>query len=108
MATDRRALMQSVMKIPLFKGLSPNQAQKLLGVCAPAVYEPGETVCDATAPSEEMYILIAGSLAVMTADGVQVATVHPVSTVGEMGLVMKQPRSATVVAAEPSHVFAIP
>ena len=107
MTTERRSLMTSVMKIPLFKGLSPSQAQKLLEVCAPAVYQKGETVCGVNAPSGEMYILISGSLAVMTTDGVLVATVQPVSTVGEMGLIMNQPRSATVCAVETSHVFTI-
>ena len=108
MATVRRTLMNSVMKIPLFKGLSPSQAFKLLELCAPGVYQKGETVCGVDAPSGEMYILISGSLAVMTSDGVQVATVHPVSTVGEMGLVMNQTRSATVCAIDTSHVFTIP
>ena len=105
---SQRSLIESVSKIPLFKGLSPSQVQKLLAVCVPRSYQPGEQVCGSDAESDEMFILILGALEVKTADGVRVATVIPVSTVGEMGVVMKQPRSATVEAIEESHVFCIP
>ena len=102
------ALIKTIKKIPLFKGLSPKQVQALLAICRPETYEPGERICGSQAQSNEMFILISGALIVKTADGVQVATVEPVTTVGEIGVVMRQPRSATVEAAVESNAFVIP
>jgi CheY-like chemotaxis protein len=52
-----------------------------------------------------MYILLSGELIVSTVEGVRVATILPVTTVGEMGVINGQPRSATVEASKQSDVF---
>jgi CheY-like chemotaxis protein len=54
-----------------------------------------------------MYILVAGSLAIVTDDDIQVASIDPVTTVGEMGLITKQKRSATVKTAQASYVLVL-
>ncbi len=102
-----KALIQAIRKIPIFKGLSPTQIQSLLSLCLPRTFNPGEIVCPGNTPSEEMFILLSGELAVVTADGLRVANIEPVTTVGEMGLITRQPRSATVEASQPSHVLII-
>ena len=109
MSTDRNlALIRTIKKIPLFKGLVPKQVQMLLGICATRTFEPGERVCGSDTQSLEMFILISGTLEVKSADGVRVATVEAVSTVGELGVVMKQPRSATVDAMTKCSTFVVP
>ena len=55
-----------------------------------------------------MYILLAGELAVKTAEGVQMATIKPIATVGEIGIITSQPRSAIVEAIQPSNIFVVP
>jgi CheY-like chemotaxis protein len=55
-----------------------------------------------------MYILLHGRLAVMTPEGMQVATLEPIATVCEMGFVIQQPRSAIVKAIQASNVLVIP
>jgi len=52
-----------------------------------------------------MYILLGGELAVTTAEGLNVATLRPVTTAGEMGVITGQPRSATITAAIPSRIL---
>ena len=109
MSSDRNlALIRTIKKIPLFRGMAPKQVQLLLGISATRSFEPGERVCGSDTTSEEMFILISGTLEVKTADGVRVATVEAVSTVGELGVVMRQPRSATVDALTQSNTFVIP
>ena len=109
MSSDRNlALIRTIKKIPLFRGMAPKQVQLLLGISATRSFEPGERVCGSDTTSEEMFILISGTLEVKTADGVRVATVEAVSTVGELGVVMRQPRSATVDAMTQSNTFVIP
>ncbi len=100
-------LVQVLRKIPLFKGLSPVQIRKILGLCLHKVYEPNQVVCRSGAPSDELYILLSGELGVVTGEGVKVAAIAPVTTVGEMGIITAQPRSATVEAVKASNLFVL-
>ena len=107
-AERSKELVQTIKRIPIFTGLSPSQVQSVLKVCVPKTYEATEVVCASGTPSEEMYILLSGELGVVTTDGHQVATLHPVTTVGEMGLLTKKVRVASVKATRSSHVLVLP
>jgi len=102
-----KLLVQVLRKIPIFKGLSPSQSKKILGLCAHKSFKPGAQVCRSNSPSDEMYILLSGELIVVTQDGIRVATILPVTTVGEMGIITGQPRSATVEVSKPSNIFVV-
>jgi len=91
-------------KIPISKGLSPSQVKNILGLCTHKSYKKGSQVCRSNTPSHEMYILLSGELAVVASGGIRVATILPVTTVGEMGVITGQPRSATV---EASNIFVV-
>ncbi len=52
-------------------------------------------------------ILLSGQLAVVTVEGVKVATTDPVTTVGEMGVITGQSRSATVEVIRPGNILTI-
>ena len=99
-------LAERIEQIPLFSGLSIPQIEKLLALCQSRRVEAGGHV-GADRPGAEMYILVAGRLAVTSA-GQRVATVDPVSTVGEMGIIGKAPHSAEIEALEVSIVLSIP
>ena len=102
------SLVRALKKIPLFNGLAPSLIQKILSLCVLRSCAPEEVLCvGGDNPSDEMYILLSGKLAVMTADGLRIATLTPVMTVGEMGFITRKSRSATVVAINPSHVLTI-
>ena len=77
-----KALIQTINKIPFFKGLSPSQAQSIISICAPKAFAVGEIVCEGGTESNEMFIFLSGELGVVTPDGIQVATILPVTTVG--------------------------
>ena len=100
-------LVETVKKIPIFRGLAVDQIRKILACCNHEIHEVGDVVCQNNTASTEIYILIAGELAVVTVEGIKVATISPVTTVGEMGVFTGQPRSATVVATRKSNVFSI-
>ncbi|MBN98923.1 MAG: hypothetical protein CME16_06685 [Gemmatimonadetes bacterium] len=100
-------LVQAVCKVPVFRGLSGTQIRKILSTCKSKSFEPGGHVCRSDTPSEEMYILLSGELAVVTVEGLKVATVLPVTTVGEMGLITGQMRSATVEVSKSSKILSI-
>lgn len=97
MSKDRlKMLSQTVKKIPLFGGLSPSQINAVLNVCQLKQFEPDTVICASGTPASEMYILLSGELAVLTQDGTRVATLQPVTTVGELGVLTNQQRKATV------------
>jgi CRP-like cAMP-binding protein len=102
-----KALVQVIRKIPIFDGLGPSQLRQLLGICRSSLLAKGHTLCRANTVGDEMYILLTGELAVTTAEGLRVAVIRPVTTVGEMAVITGQPRSATVAVAEPAKVLAV-
>lgn len=102
-----KLLVKVLSKIPIFQGLVAAQVKKILSICAHKSFQPGEVLCRSNTESDEMYILLSGQLAVVTVEGVKVATINPVTTVGEMGVITGQPRSATVEVIRPSNIFTI-
>ena len=98
-------LVRVLKKIPVFEGLSPSQLQLLIGICQARELAAEDVVCQHDTPSDEMYILLGGELAVTTAEGLNVADLRPVTTVGEMGVITGQPRSATITAVIPSRIL---
>jgi CRP-like cAMP-binding protein len=106
-ADAAKALIQVIRKIPIFDGLGPNQVRLLLTACRSGLLAQGQALCRSNTVSDEMYILLTGELGVSTVEGLRVATIRPVTTVGEMGVITGQPRSATVAATQPSKVLAL-
>ena len=106
-ARSDKSLAQVLKKIPLFKGLSPSGIQKILGLCSPQTIPPEHQICKVNSPSDQLHILLSGELAVITNDGIRVATISPVTTIGEMGFITRHPCSATVEATEPSNILVI-
>ena len=84
----------------------PNDELKLLATAAPArEYEAGAQLCKEGDPARSCYLLATGSVEIRkhTPDGERVlATLKAGAIVGQMALVDRSPRSATVQAAEPT------
>ena len=54
-----------------------------------------------------MYILLSGKLVVTAPDGTALTTLSPITSVGEMGIITNQHRSANVIASGKTSVFKI-
>ena len=102
-----KTLIQTIETIPIFKGLSHPEIQSVLRVCGLKTYRDTEVVYASGTSSGEMYILLSGQLGVIAADGTQVATLEPVTTVGEMGIATQRVRSTSVEATRMSNVIVI-
>ena len=90
MAKDKgkeKLLIQVLKKIPLFKGLAPIQVRKVLSLCQHRTCKPGEKICESGTEPDEMYVLLSGEAVIITPEGLKVATILPVTTVGEMGVI---------------------
>ena len=100
-------LLRSLCKVPLFAGLTLSQMKSLIQQCANRSLANGQPLCQSGEASDELYVLIAGSLGVTAPGGTRVATLYPVTTVGEMGVITGQTRSATVAADQASVVLTL-
>lgn len=97
-----------IAKIPMFQGLTPGQVLEVLKMVEARSFAPRQVVCEAGSKSSEMYVLLAGQLVVRSRDGMPLATIDPIVTVGEMGIITGHPRSATVIAVKASSALALP
>jgi len=111
---DRRILSENYLKfirilekIPIFKGLTVDQFQKILNICSKRTYEKNEKLCWIGDDSHEMFILIKGNLKVAFKNGKELSRIQNIGIVGEMGIFTGQSRSASVVAVTDSIALII-
>ena len=97
--------------VPLFAGFTDEQLAMLAAVITRRGVPRGAMLMAEGDPTDSLYIIISGRLKVMMgeADGKEVilALLGPGEIVGEMGLIDDSPRSATVIAIEPSELLSI-
>jgi CRP/FNR family cyclic AMP-dependent transcriptional regulator len=100
--SPNEGLVKLIRGIMLFKTFTPDEARMLLRVAESKRYEPRQIIYEAGAPSTEMLILVSGKLVVVTEKGIRVANIQAGESVGEIGVMTDQPRSARVVSLEKS------
>src|SRR5204863_2176320 len=92
----------SLGQCPLFRALKPEQLPQLVKVAELLRYEPGETVVKEGDPSDSFYVFVEGRAAVTVSKGrtepVEVGEIPLPSTVGEVSLLLGEPRTASVTA----------
>jgi CRP-like cAMP-binding protein len=95
-------LVKVIQKIELFGDFDAADVQRLLRICKFRNFTAGEEIYKCGAASDEMLILLKGSLRVVGGAGQELARVKPGMPIGEMGLFTGQPRSADIVAHDSS------
>ena len=83
----------------LFKNLKSPQIIKILGVAKSQKYSPFSAIFTKDRPSDSFIILIQGSIAIQHGNQV-IAQLNPFSIIGEMGILLGEPRSANVVSID--------
>lgn len=104
----------------IFYKLNPTQLNLVANLCQERIYHAGEVVFPEGADSNELYIIVAGEVAIEVAPelmredesmdtGVTIATLRRGQSFGEIALVDKGLRSATARAkADNTRLLAIP
>lgn len=101
-------LKQRILRqIPVFSSLPPELVEAVALSLKPDIYVPGEYICRAGEEGDRMYLLIRGCLEVVKADGHLIGTLRDGDFFGEIALLKRQPRSASVRAVEYSDVYAL-
>ncbi len=93
---------------PMFRGLTPEQLSQVAAHATLCTFVEGEVIMEQGEPSDSFFVLLSGDVSIrVTHPGVQpleVAAFSPVTAIGEIGLLLAQPRSATAVATRPAEV----
>jgi CRP-like cAMP-binding protein len=94
-------------KVPLFQKADPVFLNNLAMMLRPEAYSAGDDIVRHGETSGEMYIICRGQVEVLDAAGKQVRTMGEGDFFGEMGLLLSQPRTATVRATTACDLFAL-
>ncbi|HCP46775.1 MAG TPA: hypothetical protein DIU15_12075 [Deltaproteobacteria bacterium] len=97
--------------LPEFSALGPAGRLDLAGRVMERDVEPGVAVVQEGGQSDSMYLIRSGKVRVTREDNGQevvLAELGPGDTFGEMGLLYKRPRSATVSSIESSSLVEVP
>ena len=105
-ATEYQQKLAAVEGLPLFRYLDRRQVLRVLNVTTVRTYMPGEALLEEGEDSDAMYLVLSGRV-VVKKGGENVTMLGPGSHVGELSLIDRAPRSATVRAMEPSRVLVL-
>jgi CRP-like cAMP-binding protein len=100
---ERLELLQSV---PLFKYLNPKELARIDRLFTIHDLGAGQVLTTEQTVGRQAFIILSGRAAV-TIRGRPIATVGPGEIIGEMALLDRQPRTATVTALEPVRAFVL-
>src|SRR5262249_38828438 len=96
----------SLGQCPLFRALKPEQLPQLVKVAELQRFEAGETIVKQGEPSDSFFVLIDGTAAVTVDKGqgesVELGQVPLPSSIGEVSLLLEEPRTASVTAKGPT------
>jgi CRP-like cAMP-binding protein len=98
-------LTHTLMNIHLFEGASYDQIQRILTTTTQRTLAPGAVLCESETIDEHLYVFLDGALRIETPDKIKLAEVTHVRVIGEMGVLIGQPRNSRVVAEVESTVL---
>ena len=105
--TNQR-IVAALGRSPLFRGLAPDAMCQVAGFGEVQSCRIGDELVTEGQPSDSFLLILQGDAAVMVSgkrqEATEVARLGAMDSVGEMGLILRQPRTATVVARSPMTV----
>jgi len=105
--SDSAKIIESMKKIPLFRGLSDVQYKKILNICSKKMIPKDHYICRKGDDSNELYLLTKGQLKIMLQSNMLLTYINPIGLVGEIGVFTGSKRTASVLAYVDSTVIKI-
>ncbi|HET6823838.1 MAG TPA: ATP-binding protein [Anaerolineales bacterium] len=103
--------LQDLRKSPLFQGLSDEELQKLMDMAEPLSLRAGDVLIRQGEPGDSAYVVMQGEFEVQKQTGqslIKIDVRNPGDVVGEMALLSRAPRNATLIAKTDGEVLRIP
>jgi HEAT repeat protein len=108
------SLMERILflrRAPLFADLAPADLKQVAAIAGELYFADGDTIVAQGETGDEMYIIVAGEVRVMAAQPgaaeIEVARRTAGEVVGEMAIISREPRAASLVAAGDVRVLCI-
>jgi signal transduction histidine kinase len=106
-----RSAADLLRELYFFRGLTQDDLLRVAAVCREESHDQGEVICREGTPADRFFIIISGCVEVWKDHGAREAdllAVHgPGHLFGELALIDELPRSATVVAREPTRLLSV-
>jgi len=104
MTTDALRLVETVFaRSALFAGLERGARRRLASLASVRAYPAGSTIVREGDTSMALYVILSGRVAVHLGTGQAVREIGACGFFGELGVIDDRPRSATVIAVEPTQ-----
>lgn len=103
---EKRGVSDMLGKTWLWVDLSKKDLESIVKASKECKYEPGDTIVKKGDRSLGFYLVLGGSVEVKS-DGTTLSKLGPGQFFGEMSILDDQPRSADVVAIEPSRCLVL-
>lgn len=103
--------LQDLRKSPIFQGLSDEELQQLMDMAEPVTLRAGDLLIRQGEPGDAAYVLIKGDFEVQKQTGqslIKIDVRNPGDVVGEMALLSRTPRNASIIAKTDGEALRIP
>jgi len=103
--------LQDLRKSPLFEGLTDAELKQLMAMAESVSLRAGDVLIKQGEPGDSAYVLINGEFEVQKQSGqslIKIDVRNPGDVVGEMALLSRAPRSASVIAKTDGETLRIP
>jgi signal transduction histidine kinase len=103
--------LNDLRKSPLFEGLSDEELQRLIDMAEPVSLQAGDVLMRQGDPGDAAYVVIQGEFEVQKQSGqsmIKIDVRSPGDVVGEMALLSRASRTATVIAKTDAETMRIP
>ncbi len=104
--SDKARLVQMLGAVPLFSGLEKKDLQTIAEVGREVMFEAGKTILKQGGPGLSFLLILEGKAEVRK-KGKTVTSIGPGGFFGEMTVIDDKPRSADVVAIEPTRCLGV-
>jgi CRP-like cAMP-binding protein len=105
MSREPRPEVESLREVPFFEDLTPEDLERIAEIGTRRTFQPGQPIVAKDEAGGGLFVILSGTATVRA--GGKDHTLGPGGFFGEMSLLAKRPRSATVTAAEPVEVMAV-
>jgi CRP/FNR family cyclic AMP-dependent transcriptional regulator len=102
--SEKEPIIEMLQNTPLWSGLSDQDLKLIVKLSKERDFESGQTIVSKGEGGIGFYLILAGAVEVRL-DGNVLSKLGPGQFFGEMSVLDNQPRSADVVAVEPSRVL---